>query len=344
MAKPANAYLLAALLREPERARALSADQWNAVLTMARGELLLGTLSHRLDGVPVPEAAAQVLADGRIDADTARRAAVFEARMTARALAQTGAPVILLKGTAYAAAGLKAGKGRRIGDTDILVPKDRLPDVEAALLAHGWEWVKDDPYDHGYYTRWMHELPPLIHKGRDRMADVHHTILPLTHRLTPNAEALLNGAQVLEGMEGLSVLSPADMVCHCAAHLIADGDLAGGMRNLWDFHSLCEEFAATDPDFWSALRLRAGVHDLCAPVERAARLSHALYGTQVPEAQRRITMTDRWFLQCLTARDGYGRDGGRIVRFAFYVRSHWMRMPPFMLAKHLWTKWRHGGG
>jgi Uncharacterised nucleotidyltransferase len=253
------------------------------------------------------------------------------------------APIVLLKGTAYAAISLNAGRGRHIGDTDILVPKDALPSVQAALLANGWEWVKNDPYDHDYYTRWMHELPPMIHKGRDRMADVHHTILPLTHRLTPNAAALLNGARPVAKMDGLAVLSPADMVCHCAAHLIADGDLAGGMRNLWDFHSLCEEFAAADPEFWSALRFRAGVHDLCVPVERAARLSHALYGTKVPDEQRRLTSTDRWFLACLTARDAKGRDGRRGVRFAFYLRSHWMRMPPVMLAKHLWTKWRQGG-
>ena len=27
-------------------------------------------------------------------------------------------------------------------------------------------------------------------------------------------------------------------------------------------------------------------------------------------------------------------------RLGFYIRSHWMRMPPLMLAKHLWTKAR----
>lgn len=335
-----NALLLADILRDPKRAEGLTADAWNAVLTMARGELLLGTLAHRLMDVAVPDAVARILSDGRMDADNARRGALFEAIMTARALAAIGAPIVLLKGTAYAAANLNAGRGRHIGDTDILVPKDMLPAVETALLSQGWEWVKDDPYDHQYYTKWMHELPPLIHKGRDRMADVHHSILPLTHRLTPNAEALLGGARPVADMAGLSVLSPADMVCHCAAHLIADGDLAGGMRNLWDFHSLCEEFAAADPEFWSALRFRAGVHDLCAPVERAARLAHALYGTQVPTEQRTLTVTDRWFIACLTARDGQGRDGRKGVRFAFYLRSHWMRMPPMMLARHLWTKWR----
>jgi len=26
------------------------------------------------------------------------------------------------------------------------------------------------------------------------------------------------------------------------------------------------------------------------------------------------------------------------------VRSHWLRMPPLMLARHLWTKWRKEAG
>ena len=100
--------------------------------------------------------------------------------------------VVLLKGTAYVAAGLKAGEGRSIGDLDILVARDDLPQVEAALLAAGWEWVKPDPYDDAYYRDHMHELPPLIHKLRDRMIDVHHTILPRTAALR---DAVLNGAE-----------------------------------------------------------------------------------------------------------------------------------------------------
>jgi hypothetical protein len=56
-----NAGLLADLLRDPTRARTFSADTWNAVLTMARGELLLGTLAHRLEGIIVPDAVARIL-------------------------------------------------------------------------------------------------------------------------------------------------------------------------------------------------------------------------------------------------------------------------------------------
>src|SRR3546814_20826851 len=88
----------------------------------------------------------------------------------------------------------------------------------------------------------MHELPPLIHKERDRMIDVHHTILPLTARQTPDAEAMIADSVALG--DGLFVLSPEDMVLHCVAHLFADGDLAGGLRNLWDFHCLLEDFGS----------------------------------------------------------------------------------------------------
>lgn len=80
--------------------------------------------------------------------------------------------------------------------------------------------MKPDPYDDDYYRRWIHELPPLIHKTRDRMIDVHHTILPPTARITPDADALIADSIALEN--GLRILSPADMICHAVIHLFAD--------------------------------------------------------------------------------------------------------------------------
>ena len=199
--------------------------------------------------------------------------------MARRALAPLGVPVILLKGTAYAAAGLEAGRGRSIGDLDILVPRAALPDVERALLAAGWEWVKEDAYDDLYYRRWMHELPPLIHRERDRMIDVHHAILPLTARPKPDMAAMIEARAPLA--DGLFTLSPPDMIVHAAAHLFADGDLAGRPRNLWDIDRLLREFAGRDPDFWPKLRERAERHGLLPAVARAVRLAHHLYGTPV---------------------------------------------------------------
>jgi hypothetical protein len=330
-----SARAVARLLADP--ARAVEIEDWTPILAAARSESLAGSLAFRLKGIPVPGKVESLLEDARRAAEAGRTEALWEAEMARRALAPLGVPIVLLKGTAYAAAGLDAATGRSIGDLDILVPPTTLPDVERALLAAGWEWVKEDSYDDLYYRRWMHELPPLIHSTRDRMIDVHHTILPLTARPKPDAEALVADSVVLEN--GLHVLRPEDMIVHAAAHLFADGDLAGGLRNLWDIDRLLREFEGAE-GFWQRLHDRAAHHGLLAAVHRAGRLANDLYGTPVPESWRVRNSADPLFRARLLARDGWGRPTRRALRFGFYARSHWLRMPPLMLARHLWRKAR----
>ena len=330
--------LLVRLLAEP--AAVGEVRDWTSLLSLARAESLLGSLAFRLDGLPVPEKVGRILDGARRDALYARTSALWEAEMARRALVQTGVAVVLLKGTAYAAGGLSAGIGRSIGDLDILVPHEALGAVESALLTAGWEWVKEDAYDDLYYRRWMHELPPLIHRERDRMIDVHHTILPLTARPRPDAAAMVAASLPLEN--GLRILAPADMVVHAAAHLFADGDLAGGLRNLWDIDRLLRDFAEQDGS-WASLEERARLHMLSAPVRRAVRLAAGLYGTPVPKSWSRKDGSDPLFRARLLARNGWGQETRRGLRLGFYVRSHALRMPPLMLARHLMTKARKRG-
>ncbi len=322
----ADAGLLARVLGDPAGVSVLDAEGWTALLAMARAEQLIGTLAMRVDGLAMPGAVTAILADACAAAEHARRAALWEAEMARRALGAVACPVVLLKGTAFVAAGLSAGQGRSIGDLDILVPRASIGAAEAALLAAGWEWVKPDPYDDAYYRRWMHELPPLIHRDRDRMIDVHHTILPLTARITPDADALIEGSVALEN--GLRTLSPNGMIVHAAAHLFADGDLAGGLRNLWDIRCLVDEFGT------AGLDTDARRHGLHHEVARSLRLIAVLFGDGKPGG------VDRLYVRRLTARDGWGRPTRPVTRLVFYIRSHWLRMPPAMLARHLWTKWR----
>ena len=328
---------LARALRDPA---ALGEVDWNALIAAARAEQLIGSLAFRLQGRNLPARVEAIFESARRDFEQARVQAVWEAEMARRALAPLGVPVILLKGNAFLVANLDAGLGRSVGDLDILVPRDRLEDVESALLAAGWERVKEaDGYDDLYYRRWMHELPPLIHRTRDRMIDVHHTILPATARPTPDAAALIADSLALE--TGLRILSPADMIVHAAAHLFADGDLSGGLRNLWDIDRLLRQFAAGDAAFWPRLAERARLHQLRRPVALALRLSARLFGTPVdPALAGRPRLADRLFEARLLARNGWGQPVRPVLRFAFYVRSHWLRMPPLMLARHLLIKAR----
>jgi hypothetical protein len=323
-------------LRDPE---GFQTDDWTGLIAAARSEQLIGSLAFRLQGQPVPAKAETIFEAARRDSLQQRIQALWEAEMCRRATAELNVPVILLKGTAFHAAGFDAAQGRSVGDLDILVPHDRIVAVEQALLAAGWERLKDaDGYDDFYYREWMHELPPLIHRSRDRMIDVHHTILPPTARPTPDAAALIADSVRLEN--GLRILAPADIIVHAAAHLLADGDLAGGLRNLWDIDRLLREFAA-DPGFWAKLAEQARRHELGHSVALALRLTARLYGTPIDRlVAGRPRLSDRLFEARLLARNSWGQTTRPALRFAFYVRSHWLRMPPLMLARHLWVKAR----
>jgi hypothetical protein len=358
---------LIAALRDPAILTTLDGPRWTALLSVAKAEVLLGTLAAKAEDLDLPPAVAGVLAAQRAATAVAHTRALWEADRARAALAPLGLTPILLKGTAYVAAGLTAGQGRQIGDLDILVPQGRLDEVEAALLASGWQWLKPDPYDDAYYRRWMHELPPLIHREREAMIDVHHTILPLTHRATPDAAAMVADAVPLPSWGGavrlgsllpsrsgvgspasgpplpppasgrgtVATLSPPDRIIHCAAHLLADGELDGGLRNLWDMHCLLSE--ATD---WEGLAARAAHHQLLPPTQRAARLASDMFGTIIPKHWDHWDRQDKWYRQRLLARDDWGRPSLRFIRFCFYLRSHGLRMPPLLLARHLWIKWR----
>ncbi len=348
-----DGWSVARALTDPASVAGLDDGGWTQLLSAARALSLIGTLAEMLADAPVPPDVARVLADVRHSNVTGQRHALWEAECARMALADYPGRVVLLKGTAFAAAGYAAARGRSIGDLDILVAREGLDRVEALLLKAGWEWVKPDPYDDAYYRQWMHELPPMIHATRDRMIDVHHTILPLTAKPRPDAAALIADARALPS--GLFVLSPADIICHAAAHLIADGDLSGGMRNLWDIDRLVRQFVAEKQGFDEALAERAKLHGLTDAVARALRLSQRLFGTPPvfrrgsasgpqlsPDNDQRSYVSDALFLRRITAVDGWGRKTRKLTRQGFFIRSHGLRMPPLMLARHLWTKWRKG--
>ena len=333
-----DARPLARALADPVSVLSFRPDDWASLLAIARAERLDGSLAYRLADLPLPDTVARALEDARAQAAFDRTQALWEVEMARRALAPIGIAPILLKGSAFAFAGLPAGVGRLIGDLDILVPRNRLDDAEAALLDAGFEWVKTGDYDQAYYRRWMHELPPLMHKDRGSMIDVHHSILPLTARRTPDAPALI--ADSIAIAPDLRILSPADMIVHAVTHLLADGDMAGGLRNLWDIDRLLRLFAAS-PGFWATLGARADRHEMRGPVALALRLADRVFATPVdPRLAGYERVRDGLFIRRLLARDGWGRAIRPVNRLGFYIRSHAMRMPPLMLARHLWTKAR----
>jgi hypothetical protein len=234
---------------------------------------------------------------------------------------------------------------------DILVPAADIRVVEQALLTAGWAAVKLHPYDQRFYRQWSHELPPLQHTRRKSIVDVHHNILPRTGRLRPDADALLASSVPLRAAgvdDGLWTLCPEDMVLHSAAHLFQDGDLAGSVRDLVDADALLTDFGARIPGFWDRLPARARQLGLERPLFYVLRFAARLLETPIPPSvaaalpspsAASIAIMDRLVSRALLpVRGQHGSFGEETARMLLYARSHWLRMPPALLAAHLARK------
>jgi hypothetical protein len=267
------------------------------------------------------------------------------------ALRSAGIPVILLKGAAYVIAALPAARGRWFSDIDIMVPRATLAEAEAALGRYGWIGTHtDDPYDQRYYREWMHEIPPLMHERRKTTLDVHHSILPLTARLRPDAAMLSAAAVPVAGQEDLKVLAPADMVLHSTTHLFFDGEFHHGVRDLVDLDDLVRHFAAQDAGFWAKLVDRAFAMDLARPLHYGLRYAQRILGTPVPaDVTERLRsagpnpllrpVMDALFSRALMPDHPSCADRlTPAARRLLYVRGHYLRMPLRLLVPHLLHK------
>ena len=340
--------LLLEIWLQPDACRQLDERSWDLLVRQARHANLLGRLYRLfeqqglLDAV-LPRALAHLHSAATMAARQ-HQAMQREARILRDTLAELGLPLILLKGTAYVAAALPAAAGRVFADVDILVPHDRLGEVESLLMLRGWLGATSNAYDQRYYRRWMHELPALQHMHRGTTLDVHHTILPPTSPLQPDAAQLIAASVELPGQPGIRVLSPCDMVLHSAAHLFHEGEADNLLRDLSDLDLLLRHFGAV-PGFWEALVERARLMTLEGPLRLALRYTALLMRTPVPAAIRAATgadrpeALDRIYLRVLTPRHSSSTDRyARLARAALYVRGHWLRMPPHLLAYHLLHK------
>jgi hypothetical protein len=336
--------LLVRVLRDPQQLQDLSPQQFSRAIDAAEHARLLGWLLVQADAYQVPHECPRWLSD-RVMTARARvreyeRAVRWEIDRLNRAFLGVGFPWVLLKGAAYIAAALPPGRGRRVADIDVLVPQEHLAEAETALREHGWEFAELEAYDARYYREWMHELPPMVHGQRRSVIDLHHAILPQTSRLHPSSARLIERSIPIG--DDLRVLCPAHMVLHAAAHLFHDGEIAGAIRDVVDLDGLLRCFGR-DRDFWSDFVREARELELTRPAYYAVRYADRLLDT--PASSDVVSVTAawapaspvRWLMDTLVERTVHGK-GNSAAAFALYMRSHWLRMPPLLLVRHLLRK------
>jgi hypothetical protein len=345
-----------AALRDPVSTLSSSPREWDALIRQARRADLLPRLAHALAREGIAEKAPQAVQAHLTAATVLARAQRDEVRREAahivEALAPIGVEPVFLKGAAYVVAGLSAAHGRLFSDVDILVPHERLAQVEANLMSQGWVTTHPDAYDQQYYRRWMHELPPMEHIHRNTVLDVHHALSPRTARLQPDTRMLLD-ASVEVDFEGLrvKVLGPCDRVLHSMTHLFQNEETHHGLRDLWDMDAMLRE---GDVAFWEALPARAAKLGLERPLFWGLRYTRHMLGTPMPDSavracernapssMVRATMDALWMraLRTPPAADARGWTYSA-VQTAILVRAHAQRMPIRLLLRHAALKgWR----
>jgi hypothetical protein len=339
--------LLLRVVQDPLLLRSLSPSELARAIDAADRGRLLGWLIEQADlhvrDCDLPGWLVDRLITARALAREYERAVRWEINRIDRALSWAGEPWVLLKGGAYIAAGLPPGRGRRVADIDVLVPRDHLRDAEAALLEHGWAFKPLNAYDERYYREWMHELPPMVHSERRSVIDLHYAILPRTSRLQPSSTRLIDAS--IDVGAGIRVLFPAHMVLHAAAHVFHDGEIAGAIRDIVDLDALLRVFGERS-EFWEDFVREAQALALTRPAYYSLRYTQRLLGTPVPADVCTATLawapraSVRLLMDALVERTVSRETGAlpSVCAYALYVRSHWLRMPPLLLARHLARK------
>jgi hypothetical protein len=346
--------LLLQVLRDPASFLALAPYEIDLAIRLLRRARLLGRVAADIQqagaGLELPGIVRDQFESAQINVEARQRAALWEVDRLAWALQDLAdVPIVLLKGCAYAMAATPNTRGRTFADVDVMVPERFLPQVEAALQSRGWRAKELDAYDEQYYRRWGHEIPPLVHGEREVEVDVHHRILRRTARLKPSPDLLFEAARPLPDSR-FKVLAPVDMVLHAVVHLFYGGEMDDALRELVDIHDLVLHFAESEPGFWDQFWGRAKALDLSRPAFYGLRYAQQLLGTPVPCAvaagsrDGSPSAAMRWSMDRLVPRalfpqhpDAPDRATG-VARMVLYARSHWVKMPPGMLARHLLRK------
>lgn len=346
---PHDCVNLCQLLNGRAAGHQLSLAEWNTVIQLARSANVLGILFHRLDArdelSKIPSVVQWHLSSAAVIAEKYRRDAVQEVERLWPILHACDQPLILLKGAAYVLGERAFAKGRTFSDIDILVPKANLSYVESQLQWLGWGSSHHSDYDQRYYREWMHELPPLVHAKRGTVLDLHHTILPLTASLKPDADKLLKEAQAFS--EHVSTLSSIDQVLHTATHLFMDSEFDHAFRDLLDFDGLMRELKPDD-DLLDQIIGRAASLDLLPPLYYAMRYSRLLFETPIPDSAM-LRVSEAWtpklgtkimdwlFIPVLLPPHTMYQSSLRAycAKKLLFIRGHALRMPAHLLIRHL---------
>ena len=188
-------------------------------------------------------------------------------------------PVILLKGAALVRTLYREPGVRPMGDLDLLVPRSRLNDAQAAVQRGGYV-----PVDDGRDEHWaMHQhLPRLIGGAHPVAIEVHGHVVRLDSPLAFDIEEFWQRAQPLAA-DGApcSVLAPEDQLIHLALNFFRDRRYhsRGALGQLCDLSETIRQY----PIDWRAVVDRGARYRIGGPFACSLQLARSLMDAPIPD-------------------------------------------------------------
>ena len=278
-------YWLSLLRGEPRNGQIPLDRQGWVVLTSLAAQHQLGALTYRLladsgvlTGAPpdVQERLRTTYMQHAI-----RNAVMFrDTRRAIRVLDGAGIATMLLKGVHLARYVYAEPALRSMADLDLMVPRDRLVEAEALLLAQGYGPIpRPDPVE---FCRRSNHLAKLIKPG-EQVIELHWAIERPTSPFTIDPRALWSRARAVtfEGCHAW-VLAPEDTLLHLALHTsFHHGFDRSALKALVDLQQVVAQSA--DGIDWTSLVGRANAWGAGGFVFATFRVASDLLRVPIPE-------------------------------------------------------------
>ncbi|WP_306522088.1 nucleotidyltransferase family protein [Rheinheimera sp.] len=329
----------------------LQPQDWASIIRVLRYQQCLARLGWRLRDkgllATLPDYVLNHLKNAELIAQKQYHQVQYEAKLLNRLLKPLTTNLLFLKGAAYSLTEhANVGLGRTYSDIDLLVDRPSLLRIEQELCLYGFFAEDLDEYDQKYYREWSHEIPPLRHGNRGTLLDVHHNLLPLMTGRAPDIQLFFRHTQ--QTSAGYFVFSPAAMLLHSAIHLLLSEEIKHGFRDLTDLYLILEQYQS--PDFWQELLLLATQSGFASELFLALRYNQKILAFDVPPQvwqQLEPYQPGKFQQRCLDfifmrklqpAHPISATSADAIADFLLLLRGHYLKMPLWLLLKHLSRK------
>jgi hypothetical protein len=332
-------------LADPSTLEDLSQEEFSLLLAEARASGLVGRLASRITDSPafksLPKQQSALLTAGLVHSKGFSQDVRRELNHIERALIDIKVPVVVLKGASYVMLDLPPARGRMFSDIDILVPRESVGKVEAALMLGGWATGAISAYDSRYYREWSHEIPPMTHRQRGTTIDLHHALSMPTCRIRIDSARMVADAIQVKNGGFWWRLQDEDMVLHAISHLALNSEFDRGLRDLWDIDCLYRHFELKTPDFAEKLFKRAQRVGLENLLTQVLGLVSQLFATPMPERIKANRFNIFSNLLAIAATTRHPLTRHRLQGLADLLlmwREVYLRLPTQLLVVHMWHK------